>query len=394
MKTLSTCRQVTIRQSHLKHLEEDCPAMAWALAVEGRESPAGPEVLRGRAVHSFFSSYATRLFECCLARSDDERPRLLEAVLRSYPELSVAQRQEVEEQARNICRSFYVDPAHFVGTEITLGTDLPFSDELVVRITGTLDYLEIHPARGRALVVDLKSHYHLPPDSCVASDFQLSLYALLVLENVPEVEVVEGRLFYSRYGALLPQKGEALWTRTQADELKRHLAARLSAFFSGKLRHVKVPGDHCRYCPRRRIGDCSLYRSYYGTTPPAPRTERQAQKLARQVIALEEARETRLGLLKEYVKQNGPLAVGSGARCDVFSFSAKEQEEIAAADFLSVLLGSGIELSDEELSELLVLNRTSKLYKKLRSRSDLKEGLSRVAQRRLGSSVFGHRRPS
>jgi len=45
------------------------------------------------------------------------------------------------------------------------------------------------------VIVDLKSTHYLPPDSRVEEDFQLACYALLVLENLPQVDLVEGDCF-------------------------------------------------------------------------------------------------------------------------------------------------------------------------------------------------------
>ncbi len=224
-------------------------------------------------------------------------------------------------------------------------------------------------------------------------DFQLACYALLAFANLPQVEVVEGRLFFSRYGLSLPQKGEARWTREDAARLRAHLRTRLSAHFAGELRYEYRPGDHCGYCPRRRVGDCPLHRSYYGPTPPPPQSERQARRLACQVLALEAARETRLGLLKEYVKTRGPLAVGSGPKAEVFAFRESESEEIPAADLLRILRENRTLVGDPDLSELLCVTRTSRQFKHLRFHPDLKGFFDTVATKRIGSSVFGHKPP-
>ena len=381
---------LTIRQSHLRHLEEHCPAMAWALSVEGREGPQTPEALRGRAVHSLFSRYTQHLYDTGLPSDPQGLPLLLEEVFEEYSSLGFEQRMDVTNQAGKIVVGFDFDAEHFYGTEEAFAMDLELAEGRRATVTGRLDYLEVHAYAGRAVIVDLKSTYYLPPDSRVKEDFQLACYALLVLENLPQVDLVEGRLLFSRYGVSLPQKGEALWSRTDAEHLKAHLRTRLGAHFAGELRSEYRPGDHCGYCPRRRVGDCPLVRSYYGTTPPPPHTERQARKLACQVIALEGARETRLALLKEYVKTRGPLAVGSGRHAEVFAFRESESEEIPAAHFLRILKENYALVGEQDLSELLRVSKTSRSFKHLRRHPDLRAFFDAVAEKRVGSSIFGH----
>lgn len=191
----------------------------------------------------------------------------------------------------------------------------------------------------------------------------------------------------------LPQRGEALWSRSDALRLKAHLRTRLFAHFAGELRGEYRPGDHCAYCPRRRVGDCPLVRSYYGITPPPPRTEHQARRLACQIIALEGARETRLTLLKEYVKTKGPLAVGSGGQAEVFAFRESESEEIPAADFIRILKENIALVGEQDLSELLSVRKTSPHFTHLRLHPDLKGFFDAVATKRVGSSVFSHKVP-
>ena len=367
--------------------------MAWALSVEGREGPQTPGALRGSAVHSLFSRYAQHLYETWLLSDPQGLSLLLEKVFEDYPSLGFEQREDVTNQAGKIAAGLHFDPEHFYGTEEALAMDLKLAGGGKATVTGRLDYLEVHAHTGSAVIVDLKSNHYLPPDSRVKQDFQLACYALLVLENLPQVDLVEGRLLLSRYGVSLPQKGEALWSRRDAERLKAHLRTRLGAHFAGELRGEYRPGDHCGYCPRRRVGDCPLVRSYYGTTPPPLRTERQARKLACQVIALEGARETRLALLKEYVRTRGPLAVGSGRYAEVFAFRESESEEIPAADFIRILKENYALVGEQDLSELLTVSKTSRHFKHLRSHPDLKVFFDAVAQKRVGCSVFGHKLP-
>ena len=382
----------TIRQSHLRHLEEHCPAMAWALSVEGREGPGGPGAVRGQALHSFFARYVEHLAAVGATRDPQALPGLLGTVLADYPSLTLRQRADVEEQAVRLVSVFRLDLAHFWGVEVPLHLAVPLDDGGEAQLRGRLDFLAVDERAGRAHILDLKSSYHLPPDTQVREDLQLAVYALLVLANFPQVDVVTGNLLFTRYGVMLPRDDTAGLTRDDARQLEAHLGPRLSAHFSGRLRSEFRPGPHCSYCPRRRPGDCPLFRSYQGLTPPAPQSERQARRLARQIIALEEARKCRLALLKAYVDERGPLQVGSGRQAEVFSYERRESEEIPATEFLRILAAYQDVLPQVDLSRVLRVDRTSTEFRQLRSHPRLKAELDRVAEPQISARTFGHRR--
>jgi hypothetical protein len=378
----------TIRQSHLRHLEEHCPAMAYALNVEGRDIPGGPGAYRGTAVHDFYARYVDYLYRTGRETDWDAVPGIIAGVLAEYPGLSLEQHEDVAAQARNIANGLLFRRALYYGSEEPFETAITLPDGTECVVTGRIDHLEIDGETAR--ITDAKSNHQILPDSRVRQDFQLKVYAMLVLDNLPNVEVAEGRLLLSRYGIMLPQKGAAQWTREDLEPLKEHLAYKLAAHFAGDLKGDRVPGVWCQYCPEKRPGRCTLHRSYYGTTPPPPLSEDQARRLARQVIALEEAREGRLALLKQYVNDNGPLPIGSGDQAEVFGFHVRESEEIAAGDVLRILEDNRDLIGTPDPSEIMTVNKRAKLYKSLRYHSDLRSQFDDVAKTSR-STTFGHK---
>ncbi len=310
----------TIRQSHLRFLLDKCPAGAYALAVEGRDGPHGSGALRGTAVHEFFARYNAALAATRRETDFEAVPDIARAVLTHYPQLSVVEAADVLDQARRIGEQYVFDAAHYYGSEVPLATVIG-----PATVTGHLDVLYLDGEQ--ATVRDLKTNHRLPPDSEVKQDTQLRIYAALVFANFAEVQEVRGELWFTRYGRLLPQSSPAVWTREDNESFVAYLAMRLNAFLAGELRSDYVPGTHCQYCPRRRVGDCTLWRSYYGTTPPPPLSATQAQRLARRVIALEQAREQAMELLKRYCNEQGELPVGSGSKAERFAFHVIESQE-------------------------------------------------------------------
>lgn len=382
--------KLRIRQSYLRHLEEHCPRMAYALSVEGRDLPGGAGAYRGSAVHEFFSLYVEHLADVDRQTDWGAVDGLLTAVYHRYPSLSFEQRMDVRAQAETIAQTFLFNPALYYGAEEPFACDITLPDYRSCSITGRLDYLEVDSAEGIATVTDWKSNHQILPDSKVKDDFQGRTYAMLVLETLPHIEAVRFKLGLSRYGIFLPQKGEAVFTREDSRAFKEHLSYRLQAHFDGKLRSEHVPGTWCAYCPLKRVGECTLYRSYYGTTPPPPRSQRQALKLARQIVALENARESRIALLRDYVNEHGPLALGSGSAAETFAFHKRESEEIPASALLSILEENYGLVGEQPVDDLLSVNKRSKAFRNLRYHQDLRAYFDDAASLRV-STTFGHK---
>lgn len=390
MTPVATETTLRIRQSHLRHLEEHCPAMAYALSVDGREGPSGAGAYRGTVVHDVFGRYVEHLYATGRQTDWEGMTRLLFGVMADYPGLSFEQRQDVVAQAETIAQVLLFNPSRYYGSEEAFEAAIPLPDGRTATVTGRIDYLEVDTDEGRALIIDAKSNHAILPDSRVREDFQLRTYAMLVLDNLPHVEAVEGRLLLTRYGRYLPQKGEAVFTRLDTEAFKEHLGYRLAAHFDGKLRSEHVPGTWCQYCPLKRVGECTLYRSYYGTTPPPPRSDKQALKLARQIVALEHARESRIALLKDYVTEHGPLALGSGDAAETFAFHKRESEEIAASDLLAILEDHRDLVGEQPLDDLLTVNKRSKAFRNLRYHQELRAAFDDAATTKV-STTFGHK---
>ena len=382
--------KLRIRQTHLRHLEEHCPAMAYALSVEGREGPSGPGAERGTAVHDVFDRYVTHLYRIGRQTDWDAMPQILAGLWAEYPRLSYEQREDIAAQAETIAQVLVFNRDRYYGSEEPFEAAIPLPDGRQAVVTGRIDYLEVDADEGRALISDVKSNHAIWPDSKVRDDFQLRTYAMLVLENLPHVEVVEGRLLLTRYGRYLPQKGEAIFTREDTDAFKAHLGHRLQAHFDGRLRREHVPGTWCQYCPVRRPGECTLWRSYNGTTPPPPATYYQARKLARQVMALEQARETRLALLKEYVNEHGPLRVADTDAAEVFAFHESESEEIAPTDLMQIIDDNFGLVGPQPLDELLSVNKRAKAFRNLRYHKELRDAFDDVATTKA-RTTFAHK---
>lgn len=374
---------LTIRQSHLRTLEEGCPAHAYAVSVDGMEGPSGPGAQRGTAIHYYFARYVQML-----AAGGGNRAQVIVDTNRAFPGLSLEQRQDLAAQAATIQEVFQFNRDAYYGVERPFATTIKLEGGGEATITGRLDYLEVEGDVAR--IVDVKSNHQIIPDSKVLDDFQLRIYAMLIFDNLPQVELVEGQLLLSRYGIHLPQKGKAAWVRSDMDVLRDHLSYRLAAHFAGDLKDEHVPGTWCGYCPLRKVNECTLYRSYYGTTPPPPLTAIQARKLARQIVALEDARETRIALIKQYVNEHGPLSVGSGDAAEVFDFHVSESEEIPATALMQILEDNHSLVGDQSLDELLSVKKTTKAYKSLRWNADLRSAFEDVAQTKR-KTIFGHK---
>ena len=390
--TLEAPPVLTIRQSHLRALEEQCPAMARSLAVDHREGPSFTGAMRGTVIHTVFARYTEHLWQSGRPTDFEAAETIARQVLAEYPgcTLRYAEREDVLSQARTIADTFLFEPAHYYGSEEALQADIPLPDGQVVRITGRLDLLEVLEEGTLGRITDVKSNHQVPADSAIQQDFQLRTYALMVVESLPEVEAVEGRLWFTRYGRYVPQHEPAVWTREELLDFRDHLANRLMAFLDGDLSHEFVPGSWCQYCPRRRPGDCTHWRAYYGTVPPTPLTPHQAVRLARQVVTLEQAREDRLALLKGYVNEHGPLRLGSGCKAETFAFRASESTDYPAEEFLAVLDEFGSLVGDQPVGKLLTVNKRSREFKALTKVPEIRLRLADIAETST-RTTFGHK---
>ena len=382
---------VRIRQSYLTFLLDHCPSGAWALVMQRRDGPSYVGATRGLAIHEFFSGYNEHLFAVNRQTDWEAAEKLADEVLARYPELPFAEREDARAQMANIAQGYVFEPSTFYGTEEALETTLDLEDGREVLITGRLDLLLVSNAEAEAIIRDVKGNHRLPPDSEILENNQLRTYAMLVLDNLPHVDRVKGELWFTRYGKLLPQRTEAVWDREDIETFKAYLRPVLRSFLDAKT-HEATPSTQCQYCPRRRPGGCTLWRSYYGTTPPPPLTQRQALKLARQVVTLEQARDERVSLLKEYINEHGPLRLGSSTKAETFGFHASESEEFDAGEFLEVLRDPElVSLAGEQpVGQLFSVNKRSRTFRQIRHHRDLKHLFDDIAETRV-STRFGHR---
>lgn len=371
---------ISIRQTHLRWLEECCPAGAYALAVEGREGPSTRGAARGTAIHEAFSRYVAHLFRTGRQTDWDAMEGITREVLADFPELAFAEATEVRDQASNIARGFLFEPAHYYGSEESFATVLDLGDGRHVEITGRVDLLEACVPEGWARITDCKTNHVIPADSAVRTDFQLRTYAMLVLDNLPPaVQVVHGSLWLTRYNIRVPQKGEAAWTREDIEAFREHLINRLRAFLDGKLVREFVPSTWCQYCPRRRPSDCTHWR-LSGAAPTITSAEK-ARRVAARIVAEEQRLDALKAALKEWVAAEGPVRIGSTAKAETFANWTETQTSYPFStleEAVSLLVEQGI-IAPPSFDEMASVSKTSRAFRDLMKiaefRSAMAEGL-------------------
>jgi hypothetical protein len=369
---------LTIRQSHLRALEEQCPAMAYALAVEGREGPSGRGAGRGTVVHEVFSAYTEHLFAAGRQTDWEACERIAREVADRHPELLYAERQDVLAQAANIGRGFLFEPALYYGSEEAVTTDIRTPDGRHITLTGRLDLLEVCIDEGWARITDAKSNHVIPADGAVRDDFQLRTYAMLAFDSLPPaVSVIHGRLWLTRYNLLVPQKGEVAWTREDANEFKAYLAPKLQAFFDGELRSEFVPGTWCQYCPRRRPSDCTHWR--LSGAAPTITNEEKARRVAARIVAEEQRLDALKASLKAWVASEGPVRIGSTTKAETFDNFVEMQTAYGAEAVLASLEEMASLVGPQPLNEILSVSKASKAFKALMRIPEFREAMEESA---------------
>ena len=257
---------LTIRQTHLRHLEEHCPAMAYSLSVLGRDTGSGSGAYRGQAVHEFHSRYARHLYETGRETHWSAVPGILAEVYQEFPALTFKQRMDVKQQAEIIAQTFLMRQHLYYGSEEPFTSEIPLPGGSCT-VTGRIDYLEWEDETAR--IVDVKSNHQIIPDARVREDFQLRTYAMLVLDNIPGLETV-GTVGSRAWH--LPTPGGALFTRGH-----RRLPGapvRGSPTTSAGDAERRIPGTRCQ--PPLEVSPLLALSLLSGTTPPA-RNERGGQ---------------------------------------------------------------------------------------------------------------------
>lgn len=349
--------------------------MAYALAIEGREGQSTGGAARGTVLHEIFSRYVTHLWKTQRQTDWEACAWIAMQVCAEHPQLTFAQRKDVAEQSKNIGQGFPFEPAHYYGSEEALETDLELADGRVVRITGRLDLLEVSLPEGWARITDAKSNHAIPADSAVRDDFQLLTYAMLALDNLPPaVEQVKGQLWLTRYNIRVPQRSEAVWTREDIETFREHLRVRLAAFLDGKLAREFVPGSHCQYCPRRRPGDCTLWR--FSEVGGPITTPSQAVRVGARVAVYQQRLDALKTALKAYVQEHGPVRIGSTAKAETFAFWTEEHTAYDALCLMAALELLRDQVGEQPLSELLTVNKQSKAFKSLMKIPDFREAMA------------------
>lgn len=333
----ATDTTLRIRQTYLRCLLDQCPAMAYALAVEKREGPHFGGASRGTAVHEVFSRYAVHLYETERETDWEAAERLAREVLDEHPEISYADRLDVLEQAANIGRGFLFERAAFYGAEEALEAELDLRDGRSITVTGRLDLLLSRQADFRvARIVDCKSNHNLPPDAAVREDTQLAVYAWLTAQHLA-VDAVEGELWFTRYNVRLPRRAPAVWYPDDLAAFEDHLRVKVRAFLDAGERQEFVPGNHCQYCPRRRPGDCARWQRSFPVK--ALRSHQEAARAGARLVALEQQADALKAALKAYVNEHGPLRIGSTAKAETWDFWESRTDEYAVSEVLDLLDG-------------------------------------------------------
>jgi hypothetical protein len=285
-----------------------CPMQA-SLSEAGKEGPLPGFVETGEQVHQAFGKAIQAWID-----TDGEigpqgiRDALTQALRGSRPDLQ----PQVIAAARASIWSFaaelsQVNPAnilHFDGGEDRQSGQLAMDlDTAGVRFTAELDLLWAGPAKGVLQLEDYKSGWRYFRGWDVFTSFQFQSYAVLILDNYPEAQAVECRVWNTRQGT---KTYPVTFERDKLDNYLSRIHAALQSRYEHKDNPVPWPTvEKCERCHVARHCSASGDVGAIAADPAAA---------LREYIALG-AKYGALGkMLTAHVKANGEIQLDTGER--------------------------------------------------------------------------------
>lgn len=211
---------------------------------------------------------------------------------------------EVLRVVEQYVESFNLDIERLAGVEMWLpprGIE-PFT--LAGRdVVGKVDQLMFDDEGRTAIVVDDKSNWVVWTEDEARQKLQSRLYPVLIFHSFPQVEDVEVRYRFIRWG----MERSVHFTRAEAYLEQQKLAA-LSAMMQKPGPRPATPGARCTYCGY--VSVCPVFKAARSNGVfVMPTNEDEARKVVESVLVLEAGLEQRRKVLRDYTKEHGSVAV-------------------------------------------------------------------------------------
>lgn len=339
-----------------------------------------PILAFGSFVHRVIEMYVT----ACLKRKEGADPVLAELAAQAAWAEKPTVPPDVFADALNVVQRFaegYEVPVdRVVGNELQLAADAHWSavpyDSPDTRRRGRIDQLELDGQDAR--VVDWKTSRALPTATELKRMYAPRMYMLLVRAQNPKLRRVTVQIYYVRYHKtreVVFEPSDTESARLEIEEAEKRVQVLLGRpNAADPAAWPAMPGTQCGICgwvascPRQ----AEVATRGYVTTPE------QAEKVAGDIVYLEQALEHKRETLREWVKVVGPVTT-SNVR---FAYRQESRWEFDVAKILKACQTWGI-----PAYEVLTVHK-KRLEAVLRQAPNLKAAIA-GAMKDVGKSKFG-----
>jgi len=282
------------------NLFESCALAFKAKYVDKIPEAEGDALKFGGLVHRIIAAYTKHCLECGVQTDITEMPNIVQQCFYEKPAgLDSSRYGDVLNLAQYFADTHQAGLQTLVGCEEWVQAWLANKKHL---FRGIVDRLDING--DMATITDYKTDFQLRPDSEVANDFQLAVYAWLVSREYPQVERFVVQLDFVRYNV---QRGTTI-EKQQLAQVEKQVLGLIGqvekAIASGKF--PAKPGQFCGWCGYSL--QCPAVKDIPADVKPIAGLE-DARKVAEELAVLERQVAVRKEVLKAWCKEAGPVEV-------------------------------------------------------------------------------------
>lgn len=280
-----------------------CPYAFSCKYERGVGEIAGRPLLVGRLLATTVERYQLHCFENRVPSDVVE----IQAIARAaYAEQGQGIPLDVLDEVLRVCEyyveSFNLDLERIAGVEMWLPPTGVEPMRLAGRdVVGKVDQLLFDDEGRTAIVVDQKSNWAVWSEDEAREKLQSRLYPVLIFHSFPDVEEVEVRFQFIRWGI----ERSVHFTRAEAYLEKEKLEA-LSRQMQRPGPRVATPGAMCAYCAY--VSSCPIFRAArQNGIFILPTNEAEAKKVVETMLVLDSGLKQRRAALRAYTAEHGPV---------------------------------------------------------------------------------------
>lgn len=203
-------------------------------------------------------------------------------------------------------------------------------------VVGKVDQLLFEDEGRLAIVVDQKSHWSVWSDDEARAKLQARLYPLLVMHSFPDVEEVEIRFQFVRWGV----ERVVRVSRAEAYLEQQNLEA-LSALMQKPGPRPATPGERCAYCGY--VNRCPVFKDARANGVfIMPTNEEEARKVHETVLVLKSGLDQRRKVLNAFTKAHGTIET-RGERAGHFE---SQSRRVLTARFREWAAANGVDADE------------------------------------------------